>query len=96
MPQFLFVVEVPPAEGISNSPGYSQKWLDFASDTNILLKTVRGTTKLSQNVWLLNQEKALPLLVELCALANHYKLSYSSILIPDGAVTLALDVKPSP
>jgi hypothetical protein len=96
MPQFLFVVEIPPTEGISTSPGYSHKWLGFASDADTLLKPVKGTTRLAPNVWLLNAEKVLPLLAELCALANHHKVSYSSILVPDGAVTLALDVKPKP
>lgn len=94
MPQFLFVVEVPPTEGMSTSPGYSHKWLGFANDVAIPLKTVKGTTQLSLNAWLLTAEKALPLLVELSALANHHKLSYSSVLIPDGSVALALDVKP--
>jgi hypothetical protein len=94
MPQFLFVAEVPPTEGMSTAPGYSHKWLGFANDVAILLKPVKGTTQLSLNAWLLTAEKALPLLVELSALANHHKLSYSSVLIPDGAVALALDVKP--
>ncbi|MDP1592749.1 MAG: hypothetical protein Q8L80_00685 [Gallionella sp.] len=96
MPQFLFVVEIPPTEGMSTTPGYSHKWLGFASDADTLLKPVKGTTRLALNVWLLAAEKALPVLAELSALASHHKCSYSSVLIPDGAVTLALDVKPKP
>lgn len=96
MPQFLFVVEIPPTEGISTTPSFSHKWLGFANDADTLLKPVKGTTRLAPNVWLLIAEKALPLLSELCALASLHNVSYSSVLIPDGAVMLALDVKPKP
>ena len=96
MPQFLFVVEIPPTEGMSTTPNYSHKWLGFASDADALLKPVKGTIQLAPNVWLLTAEKALPLLSELSALANRHKVSYSALLVPDGAITLALDVKPKP
>lgn len=94
MSQFLFVVEVPPSEAMSTAPGHSHEWRGFASGANTILKPLKGTTQLQLNAWLLNAENSLPAIVELSALATHHKLSYSSALIPDGAVVLALNVKP--
>lgn len=94
MPQILFVVEVPPTEGMSTAPGYSHKWHDFSNVAGTLLKPLKGTKQLQLNAWLLNAENSLPAIAELSALATHHKLSYSSVLVPDGAVVLAFDVKP--
>lgn len=94
MPQFLFVVEVPPSEAMSTSPGHSHVWQGFASGASTILKPLKDTKQLQLNAWLLNAENSLPAISALCALASHHKLSYSTLLVPDGAVTLALDVKP--
>lgn len=96
MPQFLFVVEIPPvpenSHGIYMSPGFSR----FASEAAPKIKSVKGSAQLQPNAWLFSADKTLPLVAELAALASKSSLSYSSLLIPDGVVMLALDVKPTP
>ena len=96
MQQFLFVVEIPPlpegAFGIDVSP----EWTKFLRESSSTLKTVKAPTQLQSNAWLLPVENSLPALMALCALATKHRLSYSSVLIPDGANIIAKDVKPSP
>lgn len=94
MPQFLFVVEVPPSRAVSSGPGHPHEWMQFANAATEILKPLKGTKQLQLNAWLLNAENSLPSIAELSALATHHKLAYSALLIPDGAVSLALDVKP--
>lgn len=94
MPQFLFVVEVAASTAMSSSAGYSSEWHSFESEANTMLKTVKACKRLQLNAWLLPAENTLPVLVALSALAHGHTLSYSSVLIPDGAVMLALDEKP--
>ena len=91
MPQFLFVVEVPPTEGMATSPGHSYVWRQFANTATEIVKPLKGTKQLQLNAWLLNAENSLPSILELSALASHHKLSYSTVLIPDGAVVFALE-----
>jgi len=95
MTQILFVVEIPPNEAVPTSSGYSYEWQGFVNGANTILKTLKGTKQLQLNAWLLNAENSLPAIVELSVLASHHKLSYSTVLIPDGAVIMALDVKPT-
>lgn len=94
MPQFFFVVEVPPGPAMSTSVGYSREWTQFENAANTMLKTVKACKRLQLNAWLLPAENTLPVLVALSALAHGHTLSYSAVLIPDGAVMLALDEKP--
>lgn len=94
MPQFLFVAEVPPSEAMSTAPGHSYEWQGFSNGASTILKPLKGTKQLQLNAWLLNAENSLPAIVELSALATRHKLSYSAVLIPDGAITLTPDVKP--
>jgi len=94
MPQFLFVVEIPEGPAMSSQPSYSHEWTQFASKANTILTPLKTATQLQLNAWLLPAEKGLPVLMELSGIAHLHHLSYSSVLIPDGAVTLALDVKP--
>ena len=98
MPQILFVVEIPPvpenSRGVCVTPGFSK----FASVAAPKIKSVKGTKQLQSNAWLFPADNTLPLLAELAALAatNSCSLSYSAVLIPDGAVVLALDQKSQP
>ena len=94
MPQILFSVEVPPSKAQSSSPGYPHEWTQFENAASTMLKPVKSATRLQEHSWLLPAENTLPVLLELGALAHRHGLSYSSILIPDGAVVLALNVKP--
>ena len=94
MPQFLFVVEVPPLPRGSIGSTVSPEWSQFAHKASTTIKTAKAATQLQPNAWLLPSEKGLPVLMELSDMANFHHLSYSAVLIPDGAVVLALDVKP--
>ena len=96
MPQFLFVVEVPPSHAMSSAHGYPHDWTQFANAATEILKPLKGTKQLQLNAWLLTAENSLPAIVALSALSSHHKFSYSALLIPDGAVTLALAVAPKP
>ena len=96
MPQFLFVVEVPPIPEGTYGANVAPLWSQFVSKSAATLKTVKGTKQLQSNAWLFPAESALPVLLELSALASAHNLSYSTLLVPDGAVLLALDVKPKP
>jgi hypothetical protein len=94
MPQFLFVVEIPPTPegcvGCKEAPA----WSKFSDAANTKTKIARSAKKLQSNAWLLPAENNLPLLMELAALAAKGASSYSAVLIPDGEVTLTLEVKP--
>lgn len=94
MPQFLFVVEVPPLPQGSVGSTVSLEWSKFAHEASTTIKNLKGTTQLQPNAWLLPSEKGLPALMELSGKATNHHLSYSAVLVPDGAVVLALDVKP--
>ena len=96
MPQILFVAEVPPIPDNSYGTTVSPAWSQFANKAAPTLKTAKGTKQLQSNAWLLPADNALPVLAELSALASTHNLSYSALLVPDGAVVLALDVKPKP
>ena len=93
MPQILFVVEVPPMKGISTSSHYPPEWTEFENSVNTILKPVKTCVRLQLNAWLLPAENILPVLTSMTAAANEHGLSYSSLLIPDGAITLAPNVK---
>jgi hypothetical protein len=96
MQQFLFVVEVPPLPSGTVGTGVAPEWSAFSSAASSTLKTVKSPTQLQPNAWLLPAENSLPALSALCALATKCRLSYSAVLIPDGATIIAKDVKPSP
>jgi hypothetical protein len=96
MPQFLFVVEIPRLSSGTFGAGVAPEWSAFSSAASSTLKNVKSPTQLQPNAWLLPAENSLPVLSELCALASKYRLSYSSVLIPDGSTILAKDVKPTP
>ena len=96
MQQFLFVVEVPPMQGISTARHYPPEWTHFENEANTILKPVKACTRLQSNAWLLPVENLLPVLIRISAAADRHHLSYSSVLIPDGAIIIAKDVKPSP
>ena len=70
--------------------------MQFASAATEILKPLKGTKQLQLNAWLLTVENSLPSMAALSALASHHKLPYSALLVPDGAVVLALDIKPNP
>ena len=46
MPQFLFVVEVLPTEGMSTSPGHSHVWREFVNKATAILKPLKGIKQL--------------------------------------------------
>lgn len=94
MPQFLFVVEVPPIPDNSYGTRESPDWTKFSHAASSILKTAKGTKQLQPNAWLLPAENSLPALAELCALADSCTLQYSSLLLPVEAVVLAHNVKP--
>ena len=103
MSQFLFVVEVPPCSAMSTSPGYPYEWTKFEneiesklSNSSNVQKIAKASQRLHKNVWLLPAENGLQFLNILVASATSHDLPYSAVLVPDGAVTLALDVKPKP
>ena len=96
MQQFLFVVEVPPLPSNTVGTRVAPEWSAFSSAASSTLKSVKSPTQLQTNAWLLPAENSLPALSALCALATKCRLSYSAVLIPDGATILAKDVKPSP
>ena len=94
MQQFLFVVEVPKWQGISTGPHYPSSWTAFASSTSTILKKISGCKQLQMNVWLLPAEGAWPSLESIAALAKDHDLSYTVVLIPDGAQILTPTFKP--
>ena len=96
MQQVLFVVEIPAVPSGTFGTGVAPDWSAFSSAASSTLKNVKSPTQLQPNAWLLPAENSLPALSALCALASKYRLSYSAVLIPDGATILAKDVKPSP
>ena len=96
MQQFLFVVEIPPLPNNTFGTAVAPEWTAFSNAASSTLKTVKSPTQLQPNAWLLPAENSLQALSALCALATKYRLSYSAVLIPDGATIIAKDVKPSP
>jgi len=86
MPQFLFVVEVPPMKGISTAPHYPTAWTEFEDEANTILKPVKACTRLQLNVWLIPAENTLPFLVSMSAACTARGLSYSALLL-SGDVT---------
>lgn len=92
MPQFLFVVEVPPGPAMSTVAGYSREWTQFENEANTILKNVKACTRLQTNVWLLPAENTLPFLVSMSAACNANGLAYSSLLL-SGDVTPMTTVK---
>lgn len=94
MSQFLFVVEIPPLPSGSFGLTASSAWSQFSHKADTTIKTVKGSIQLQPNAWLLPVDETLPFLLAWCALATDLSLSYSVVLIPDGAVIMALDVKP--
>ena len=88
MPQFLFVVEVPPLPSNTVGSGVAPEWSAFCNAASSTLKTVKSPTQLQSNAWLLPAENSLPALSALCALASKNRLSYSAVLIPDGATIM--------
>ena len=93
MPQFLFIVEIPPLQEGSHGVYVSPEFSRFANEVGARTKSVAACKQLQTNAWLLPAENTLPLLMEVAALAAKTFLSYSALLIPDGAVVLALDEK---
>ena len=91
-----FIHRAPPSAAISTAPSYSHDWTQFANESSTILKTVKAAIRLQQNAWLLPAENTLPVLMALGASAHHHNLSYSALLIQDGSVVLALDIKPNP
>ena len=81
MPQFLFVVEVPPSPAMSSQPAHAREWTQFENETNTILKTVKACTRLQLNAWLLPAENLLPVLVSMSAAAEKNHLAYSALLI---------------
>ena len=96
MPQFLFVVEVPPGPAMSSHSAHAREWTQFSSAAEAKIKTLKGTKQLQPNAWLLPADNSLPVLAELCALAGTCTLRYSSLLLPVDAVIIALNVEPPP
>ena len=93
MPQFLFVVEVPPGPAMSTSAGYSRDWSQFENETNTILKTVKTYTRLQLNAWLLPAENLLPVLVSMSVAAEKHHLSYSALLVSGEVTPLTLPKK---
>ena len=93
MQQFLFSVEVPPSQGYSTGASYAHEWIEFAKSADTILKSHKGSSKLLLHSWLLPADHAWPALERLAASATTHHLSYSVILIPDGAVVLTSPAK---
>ena len=96
MPQFLFVVEVPPIPENAMGMTVSPDWRKFSNAASKIVGTAKGAKQLQSNVWLLPAENSLPVLTELCALAGSCTLRYSSLLLPVEATVIALNVEPKP
>ena len=92
MQQFLFVVEVPPMQGISTASHYPPEWSRFEHEANTILTPVKACTRLQPNAWLLPVENLLPVLIRISAAAEKYHLSYSALLI-SGEVTHLTPIK---
>ena len=81
MPQFLFVVEVPPIPPGTVGATVSPAWSKFSSEASTILKPLKTYTQLQPNVWLLPAENALPALLALSSTAEKCTLAYSALLI---------------
>lgn len=81
MPQFLFVVEIPPNEAVSSALGYAHKWTQFENGANNILKPLKTYTHCQKNVWLIPVENAWPYLLGMSNLAEKSDLAYSVSLI---------------
>lgn len=94
MSQFLFVVEAPPNRAQMSPVGYPHEWQLFEREASTILKPLKACTRLQPNAWLLPAENTLPVLVALGEAAGRHSLSYSCVMVPNGAEILALNVKP--
>lgn len=81
MPQFLFIVEVPPIPTNSHGLLESNDWSQFRCAADTKIKTAKSAVRLQPNAWLLPAEKTLPLLTELAALAKIMKPTRQEVLL---------------
>ena len=94
MSQFLFVVDVPPTPPGCTEATYSREYNTFVNDASAILKSVKTYTQIQTNAWLLPAEKTWPDLFRMSQAAEKNDLSYSIILVPDGAQILTPPYKP--
>ncbi|AMC34723.1 hypothetical protein [Janthinobacterium sp. B9-8] len=93
MSHFLFIVDMPPERpGSANNPpmNTAASWPSFEIRANEIALPNQDSTRLCRNVWLLDAEKTLPILLNLSSLAKKHELSYSAHLI-DGDITQLVD-----
>ena len=93
MPQFLFIVEVPPMQGMSTEPHYPAEWTRFESEANTILKPVKGLVRLQLNAWLLPAENILPILLSMSAACTARRLAYSALQVSGEVTPLTLPKK---
>lgn len=94
MTQFLFIVDVPPTPPGSTDATYSREYNAFANEAIAILKSVKTYTQIQTNAWLLPVETTWPYLSRMSVTAEKNNLSYSIVLIPDGAQILTPPYKP--
>ena len=94
MSQILFVVEVPPSKGVSTGPGLPHEWREFEDTLSTIPNLAKKSARLQLNAWLIDAEGGYPCLENLVANAKDHDLSYSVVLIPDGAQILTPAFKP--
>lgn len=92
MPHIFFTVEVPPSEPniIAKPPtNVSSGWREFEAAVDGSKTATAGKSRVTRNVWLLDAEGALPLLLELTALADKHGLLYKAFLAPGDVVAMS-------
>jgi hypothetical protein len=93
MSHFLFIVDMPPVKhGTTNNPQMNTavSWPSFESRADEIYLPSQSSIRLCRNVWLLDAEKSLPILLNLSSLAKTHELRYSAHLI-DGDITQLVD-----
>ena len=93
MPQFLFIVEVPPMQGMSTEPHYPREWSLFESEASTILTPVKACKRLQLNAWLLPAENILPVLLSMSAACTAHHLAYSALLVSGEVTPLTLPKK---
>lgn len=86
MPQFLFVVDIPPPGLSTEDPDAASRWFAFETRAKSVSLPAGGSKLPCRNAWLLPVEGSDPPLLELSNAAQDFLLSHSTYLI-SGEVT---------